>query len=688
MSDEAKTPFDEALDATVPTRSVDQMIEQLPDEIAAAQLDEILGPVLDIISASSKLAQEVHLKQLKDKTKLTLGALRVALKSRQGCTNFRGEIERMDDGYKDVDSQRMISTFVLDPLRRVTRDDDGEMIEIRISNPTQRTTDTIILSAADLQSRAALFRRLRTLKHQFTGSDENLQAIAKHIADGDVPVIRGTSLVGYCELEGDPRWVAPSTVISRRGVNFETDNDILCVDPHRSLATRLEYPVVSNPDVLKLASKALPLLVALNAPSVILLVLAWYVAAAFKVQLLRLLGHFPILCVAGTKGAGKTNLLQQVSRLFGMVNLEPFSVSGTRFTLIRLLASTTSVPVFLDEYKPADLEPRQIALVHRLLRQVYGGEIEERGRADLSVTQYRLSAPVVIAGEAEIADDPALRERVVLVRPDKQELESHPEWQKAFSDLSSLKLEWLAVPFIQFALAQDVAAELERARRLLAVGGPKVNDLPLRHKDNLLVLVFGLRMLEAFAKSLGVSLALDVAAMIETYLNQTLDGGCGVKDAFDDFLAECATHARAGDLVDGTHYAFVGGKLCIHLASCHQVYLEKRSRTRRLDATNGLQALKRIINEKIKRGGSYVLRADHRVRLGTTAPRMVEIDVALIPDKLGIDEFPKDNDRRHGGPRDRTAVGTAQTSSPMLAQGGTALGMNSEMELFFDDPPS
>jgi hypothetical protein len=480
--------------------------------------------------------------------------------------------------------------------------------------------------------------------------------------------------------------VAPGTVISRRGVN--TDDDILCVDPHRSLATRLRYPVVSQPEVLKLASEALPLLVSLNAPSVILLVLAWHVAAAFKVQLLRLLGHFPILCVAGTKGAGKTNLLQQVSRLFGMVNLVPFSVSGTRFTLIRLLASTTSVPVFFDEYKPADLEPRHLLLIHRLLRQVYGGEIEERGHGDQSVTQYELTAPVVIAGEAEIADDLALRERVVLVRPDKQELESHPEWQKAFSDLASIKLEHLAAPFIQFSLAQDVAAELEQARAQLALGGRKVNDLPLRHRDNLLVLVFGLRMLDAFAKSLGVSLALDVAAMIETHLNQTLDGGCGVKDAFDDFLAECATHARAGDLVDGTHYVFVGGKLCVHLASCHQVYLEKRSRTGRKDGTNGLPALKGIIKEKIKRGGSYVLRADHRVQLGTTTPRLVEIDVALIPDELGIDEFPKNNDRRHGGPRDQPTAGAAQTSPFMRTQGASALGLTPEMEPAFDDPPS
>jgi hypothetical protein len=134
------------------------------------------------------------------------------------------------------------------------------------------------------------------------------------------------------------------------------------------------------------------------------------------------------------------------------------------------------------------------------------------------------------------------------------------------------------------------------------------------------------------------------------FLDGALDGDKGVRDVFDEFLAELATYARAGDLLDGTHYAFVGGKLCIHLPGCYQVYLVQRGRAGRKDGANGLPALRRIIDEKHQRGG-YVTRKNHRVRLGGASVRTIEIDPALIPEHLDIDDFPSQNHRQHGGPR-------------------------------------
>ncbi len=649
-----RTALEAAVDALSKPREIKtaneitEMIASLPAQIDPAQMEPTLRPIFDALSCHSNIVREAFYKALKTKCGLSLEVLRDAADDISEAPTIRGEVVTIDGAYRDVASRHIVSTFLILPIRRVKGDDGVESLEVELVNTTNAARATIVLGPTAFQSKRSFFLHLRTADFQFMGTDENLQSIAKDLSEHKMPTVNGTSTIGYFELNKDPRWVAPDLVISKRGVNV--DADLLCVTPHASLAKRLSYPVVGKKKLRLLARQALPQLVEMNAPAVILLVLAWYAAAVFKVQLSRILGHFPILNVAGTKGAGKTNLLQQVSRAFGITELEPFSVNGTKFVLIRLLASTTSVPVFLDEFKPSDMEPRQVAIVQRLLRQVYGGEIEERGHGDQSVAQYRLTAPVVMAGEAEVSDDPALRERVVVVRPDKQDLESHPEWQVAFRTVSALPLEQLAAPFIEFSLQQDVAAELEQCRKIVETFANRTKDLPLRHRDNLLVQVFGLHTLTKFAASLGVTLSLDTETMVETYLSQTLDGCNGVKDAFDDFLAECATHARAGDLVDGTHYAFVAGKLCIHLSSCHQVYLEKRSRTGRKDATNGMPALKRIINEKIKSGG-YVVKADHRAKLGNTTPRTVEINVSLIPDALGIDEFPKENDRRHGGTR-------------------------------------
>lgn len=657
-------------------RTIGQMIDDLPEELRPDDIEEHLGRVLGRIADQGRLAQEQYLRQLKQKTKLGLGTLRAALKARRGRM-FRGGVDEGKLGYIDVESGQGISTFLLVPQRRVRHDDGQEMIEATIHNPFLDKSDTIVLPASALQSRSAFFKRLKTLDFQFAGSDENLQAIAQQISERSVQIVRGTSNIGYYEVDRDPRWIAPGIIISRRGVNV--DKDIVCVEYHASIGDKLEYPVVSDPEVAEVARQALPLLVNLNAPGVVMLVLAWFVASVFKVQLHRQLGHFPILCVAGSQGSGKTSTLEQVGRLvgFGQEKNKPFSVAGTRFVLIRLLSSTSSVPVFLDEYKPTELEPRQLARVHHLLRQAYGGEVEERGRADLSVDQFVLRAPVVIAGEAEVLDDPALRERLVLVRPNKQALQGNPGWRRSFAALTSTKLEVLAVPLITFSLGQDVAAQLAKARTLLALAGPRIEALPLRQRDNLLVEVFGLMMLRDFALSLGVAVKLDVATMVETYLAQVLDGARGAKDAFDDFLAECATHARDGALIDGVHYAYVDGMLRIHLPSCHQVYLEKRARTHRRDATNGLNALRRIVHEKIERG-EYVTSAEERVALVGGYVRAVEIDPSKIPEHLHIDPFPKHNDRRHGGARDDGNQRTGSLGSQEAAAFSPAVGCETE----------
>ena len=651
-----KSALDDAADevlaaeaAQYDPKAISDAIGALPTDKALINVELHVVPLLKRISRLRMLPQEACLKQLKAKTGLSLGALKACL-AEQGDPQLQGDVEVGERGYIDAYKGVGISTFLLEPISRVLHDGGEEMLEATIRNPQLQKTSTILLPASAFQSRSQFQRHFRTYDFQFSGSDDNLQAIAQRLSHAQIPSRRGTSTLGYHDFAGDPRWVGPGIMISTRGVNVDTD--LACVNHHPSIGDKLHYPVVDALEVQTVARAALPLLIAMNAAGLVLLALAWFVASVFKVQLHKELGHFPILMVAGTQGSGKTSTLEQLCRLVGLggENNKPFSIAGSRFVLVKLLSATSSVPVFLDEYKPAELEPRQLARVHHLLRQVYGGEIEERGRADLSVNQLKLQAPVVIAGEAEVADDPALRERIVLVRTSKQALHANQNWRRAFATLSGLKLEVLAVPLIQFSLEQDVGVWVGRARMLLALAGPRGGELPIRQHDNLLVEVFGLMMLKEFATRHGVTLELDVAVMVSTFVDQVLDGARGAKDVFDDFIAECATYAREGALLDGVHYVFVDGMLRIQLASCHQVYLEKRTRTQRRDATNGLSALRRIVSEKLERN-EYVTSIDARARLEGSYARTIEIDPRRIPPHLHIETFPKGNDRRHGGSR-------------------------------------
>jgi hypothetical protein len=70
-----------------------------------------------------------------------------------------------------------------------------------------------------------------------------------------------------------------------------------------------------------------------------------------------------------------------------------------------------------DEWKPWDMRQDQVRRLERLLRRAYQGDVEHRGRADLGLVRYHLTAPVAVAGEVPVATQSALIERVISVSP-------------------------------------------------------------------------------------------------------------------------------------------------------------------------------------------------------------------------------------------------------------------------------
>src|SRR5690606_40781998 len=110
--------------------------------------------------------------------------------------------------------------------------------------------------------------------------------------------------------------------------------------------------------------------------------------------------------------------------VFGVRDAEPYSATETEFALLKLLSSTRSVPVFIDEYKPYDMQRQRLNTLHRYLRRLYRGEVEERGRPDLKVVSYQLQAPVCVAGEAR-PTEAALPARIITQNPEKNPQKEH-----------------------------------------------------------------------------------------------------------------------------------------------------------------------------------------------------------------------------------------------------------------------
>jgi len=131
----------------------------------------------------------------------------------------------------------------------------------------------------------------------------------------------------------------------------------------------------------------------LNDPSVITPTLAWFVAATRRIEVT----HFPMLFLSGSSGSGKTTTARLITKMFGS-SIGLSLAAATRWSLLRTLSQTTTVPVFIDEWSAPS---SQIALeaFASAITAIYEAGIVSRGRADLTVEEFFMSAPVVIAGE-------------------------------------------------------------------------------------------------------------------------------------------------------------------------------------------------------------------------------------------------------------------------------------------------
>lgn len=152
--------------------------------------------------------------------------------------------------------------------------------------------------------------------------------------------------------------------------------------------------------------------VELAPPEVTHPLLAWLVAAARRDEV----QDFPIMFISGSSGVGKSTLAYLAQRLMGS-EIRTDLGGNTPFVINRVLASSTSLPVFVDEWtrqsKKDTLERFQ-----EVVTTIYSGGNAQRGRADLTVVDYKMSSPIIVAGENTFSLDRE-RDRMVTIMPSR-----------------------------------------------------------------------------------------------------------------------------------------------------------------------------------------------------------------------------------------------------------------------------
>lgn len=379
----------------------------------------------------------------------------------------------------------ILSNFLLQPLSRLIVSDDSNLPEVLRLELTTRSDFLVLdLPVTTFDSRSHLLRALSRADIAWFGTDQHCQLLKAWLMRNasQLPVQRAVTKLG--RLPDQPLWVMPEGLYSTDGLTDKTAAAVVYFRPAHY--GEVQVKVRSLPDGQDPA-EVLRRLPQLNGNLASMLkIIGWCFAVPFKPQLVQRLGHFPLLMLFGTKGGGKTQLMQRAFLpLFGYSSRESQThfCDTTRFVMTSLGASTLTVPLFWDEYRPNAMPQTRLLALWDLWRHAYAQDVDSRGQADQTQLNYRQTAPLVVAGE-EMVSDPALLERLVQVYLAPEGLT--PESKKIFHHLPDMQaLSW---EFVRHGLATDWEALLPAARQAVQ----SYAELPPRLHDNLLVLALGL----------------------------------------------------------------------------------------------------------------------------------------------------------------------------------------------------
>lgn len=584
-----------------------------------------------------------------------------------------------------------ITNFQLEVLSRLTHDDGRREYRLRVY-PAGGDPYVVDVEPAS-------FNELRTFRRDvlegwsvtFDGSQSDLNDLKEFVADQDAPTLDGSKHIGLHTTAAGPEFVTPEGSLGPDG--WLDDPAVLYTDESSQLIPLWQLgdgrePGDVDPDAI---AEILELLPETRDAERFLPVLGWFYAAPLRPYIQDWSGEFNVLNVLGDTGAGKTATLETLWRLFGMDG-ELLTAESTPFTMLTALASSNSLPVIFDEYKPADMNDRRKDKLHRYLRTSTKGGIESKGNADRTTDNYHLHAPVCLAGEQPI-QGPAEERRSIMTTFTRDAVVGETAHSRAFAKLTGgkaageyhdgLPLKDHALAFYTWILSQDerdLRDQWRAARdRVLAVLNGR--DVDAGVLDDTVIqgfqtVRFGCELYRAFAREFGVDPG--ATPVTDDAIDDAIvyaageGGGADHVSHLDRFVGLLARASAAGYVEEGEHYALVGDhddrsdptELRIRLSTTFdQVRRYARDHdVRGEDLLNSTADYRARIRDNAENPDGYVTTTSQRTWLGDSQSRCVGIDVGRVRatvDEFELGMFTDDADLDGASGRDQSPPGVA-----------------------------
>jgi hypothetical protein len=589
-----------------------------------------------------------------------------------GARRLRGSVQAHPNGYyerENASGVERISTFRLEILRRLAYDKGGpDWLCVRAVGPSKAwdaidgvpsvlVAEWIVPPLAWVSRRAFVTARPNE-KMVFNGSDEDLGGILELLTNDTAyetcPRIRSTGVLGrHVAPDGTLRFVLVAGTLGPDGQWMTPADLVYQPDGGSNLASKLpREPIdLAAPEILATAKTLFEGVFALHQPEAVGAILCWLMGSLFGPVVRMRLGVGPLLNVFGSPGSGKTSLMKLLWATFvGVVNADMMACDSTAFVNTRDFSSANALALMLDELK-TDMGFAWERLT-RILRRVYSGETESRGRADQGMNHYSLNAFVGVLGEERVAPDHALSERTVFVGVDGNWIAMHAETREAYGRLKDLPLHEIAPLLAGWSLRTDALAMITAAGRLAdtTIARLGYRNIPTRVRVNLTFVAFGALGIDAFALEIGAQMTdVSLERIFRFLLRNNFEEDEGtdgeqldrVRNNVDLFVIDAATMANLGLISDGKHYVVRDGKVYLWLAGIES----QRAEWRRGQGLPGhgprVLPLARTAREMVLAGTTYVVDASAREYFDDNRRlRCIVVELSKIPSSFGIDSFP------------------------------------------------
>jgi hypothetical protein len=246
-------------------------------------------------------------------------------------------------------------------------------------------------------------------------------------------------------------------------------------------------------DNKKLMRSVLENLLRCQKPAFMGKLLGWYSACHYRMMFHKLYSKFPLLHVNGAAGMGKTELSQLIAN-FHYYRQAPkmLTPTSTLFAVSYAASGSASIPLILDEFKPAEMNAATYDRFKLMLRDAYNCRNTERGGGNRDNSDYRavhttaLSAPICFIAEAAESET-ALMERVVLLTLSKPPVVQAQAFFHKFSyavqhkELLGIIGSYMAAQIVQryslVQLKEDFDAVYNQARKDLMLQAGEIETL-------------------------------------------------------------------------------------------------------------------------------------------------------------------------------------------------------------------